>query len=111
MLRQVGIVGILDMAPDTHRGARLTFAGRGLGHDQLVEQPSRDNRRNALRAEVAAVKADTSEMRSRMGQVETGIAGLRRDFAHADENTAILSVRIDRLIDRMDRLEKRLELA
>ncbi len=65
----------------------------------------------ALRAEVAAVKADTSEMRTRMGQVETGIAGLRRDFAHADENTAILSVRIDRLIERMDRLEKRLELA
>ena len=65
----------------------------------------------ALRVEVAAVKADTSEMRSRMGQVETGIAGLRRDFAHADENTAILSVRIDRLIERMDRLEKRLELA
>jgi len=43
--------------------------------------------------------------------METGIAGLRRDFAHADENAAILSVRIDRLIERMDRLEKRLELA
>jgi chromosome segregation ATPase len=65
----------------------------------------------ALRAEVAAVKADTQEMRMRMGQVETGIAGLRRDFAHADENAAILSVRIDRLIERMDRLEKRLEVA
>lgn len=64
-----------------------------------------------LRAEVAAVRADTQEMRIRMGQVETGIAGLRRDFAHADENAAILSVRIDRLIERMDRLEKRLELA
>jgi hypothetical protein len=66
---------------------------------------------NALRAEVAAVKAETSEVRTRMGQVETGIAGLRRDFAHADENAAIPSVRIDRLIERMDRLEKRLELA
>jgi phage shock protein A len=65
----------------------------------------------ALRAEVAAVKADTNEMRTRMGQVETGIAGLRRDFADADENAAILSVRVDRLIERMDRLEKRPELA
>lgn len=66
-------------------------------------------RLKALRAEVAAVKADTSEMRARMGQ--TGIAGLRRDFAHADDNAAIRSVRIDRLIERMVRLEKRLEPA
>ncbi len=65
----------------------------------------------ALQTEIAAVKADTSEMRTRLGQVETGIAGLRRDFAHADENTAILSVRLDRLIERMERLEKRLEPA
>ena len=55
---------------------------------------------NALRSEIAAVKTDTSEIRTRLGQVETGLAGVRRDFAHADENTAILSVRLDRLIER-----------
>ena len=65
----------------------------------------------ALRAEVASVKADTSELRTRLGHVETGIAGLRRDFAHADENTAILGVRLDRLIEHMERLEKRPVLA
>ena len=66
---------------------------------------------NALRSEIAAVKTDTSEIRTRLGQVETSLAGLRRDFAHADENTAILSVRLDRPIERMERLERRLKLA
>lgn len=65
----------------------------------------------ALRSAVAAVKTDTSEIGTRLGQVETGLAGLRRPFAHAGENTAILSVRLDRLIERMERLERRLELA
>lgn len=65
----------------------------------------------ALRAEVAAIKADTTELRTRIGQIEVAIAGLRRDFAHADENTAILSVRMDRLIERMERIEHRLEIA
>lgn len=68
----------------------------------------------ALRSAVAAVKTDTSEIGTRLGQVETGLAGLRRDFARADANTAIRSVRLDRLIERIEhieRLERRLELA
>ncbi len=64
----------------------------------------------AIRTEVAAVKSDTMDLRNRMGQVEIAIAGLRRDFAHADENSAILSVRMDRVIERIERIEKRLEL-
>jgi hypothetical protein len=40
-----------------------------------------------------------------MVQVGTAIAGLRRAFARAYENAAILSVRVDRLVECMDRLE------
>lgn len=46
----------------------------------------------------------------RVGHLEGSIAGLRKDFAHAEVNGAGLSVRLDRLNERFDRIEKRLEL-
>ena len=51
------------------------------------------------------------EVIHRLGQLETAVAGLRRDFAHADENTALLSVRLDRMNERIERIERRLELS
>ena len=47
---------------------------------------------------------------SRIGHLEVSVAGLRRDFAHSDEQVAAMSVRLDRLSERFDRTEKRLEL-
>lgn len=46
----------------------------------------------------------------RIGHLEVSVAGLRRDLAHSDENGASMSVRLDRLSERFDRIEKRLEL-
>jgi hypothetical protein len=43
--------------------------------------------------------------------VETGLAGLRREFAHAKESAASMGVRMDRINKRIERIEKRLELA
>ena len=51
------------------------------------------------------------EVITRIGQLELGFASLRRDFAHADENAAGMSVRMDRMSERIQRIEKRLELA
>ncbi len=51
------------------------------------------------------------EVIHRLGQLETAVAGLRRDFAHADENAALLSVRLDRMNERIERIERRLELS
>ncbi len=51
------------------------------------------------------------EVIHRLGQLETAVAGLRRDFAHADENPALLSVRLDRMNERIERIERRLELS
>jgi phage shock protein A len=57
------------------------------------------------------IERKLEEVITRIGQLEIGLAGLRRDFAHADENAAGLSVRMDRMSDRIERVEKRLELA
>ena len=50
------------------------------------------------------------EVVGRIGQLEVSVAGLRRVVAHSDQNFAALSVRLDRLNERFDRVEKRLEL-
>ena len=75
-----------------------------------------DNIENLLLEPMKRVQAgqDRLELRleevvSRIGHPEVSVAGLRRDFAHSDENAAAMSVRIDRLNERFDRIEKRLE--
>ena len=50
------------------------------------------------------------EVIDRVGQLQLGVSGLRRDIAHADENGAGLSVRLDRVSERLDRIERRFEL-
>jgi hypothetical protein len=56
------------------------------------------------------IERKLDEIVTRVGQLEVGVAGLRRDFAHADENGAVLSVRLDKVSERLDRIERRLEL-
>ena len=56
------------------------------------------------------IERKLEEVIVRIGPLEVGVAGLRRDFAHADENAAGMSVRMDRMNDRIERIEKRLEL-
>ena len=57
------------------------------------------------------IERKLEEVITRIGHLEIGLAGLRRDFAHADENAAGMSVRMDRMSERIQRIEKRLELA
>ncbi len=57
------------------------------------------------------IERKLDEIVARVGQLELGVAGLRRDFAHADENGASLSVRLDKVSERLDRIERRLELS
>ncbi len=56
------------------------------------------------------IERKLEELVVRVGQLELGLAGLRRDFAHSDETGAGMSVRLDRLAERLDRIERRLEL-
>ncbi len=56
------------------------------------------------------IEQKLEEVIVRIGHLEVGVAGLRRDFAHASENAAGMSVRMDPMNDRIERIEKRLEL-
>ena len=65
----------------------------------------------AIIAEIASVKEDTREIKSRLIIVESGIASLRRDGGDFAASIADQHLSYDRLNDRIDRIEKRLELS
>jgi predicted nucleic acid-binding Zn-ribbon protein len=64
----------------------------------------------ALRAGQERMERKLDEHTQRLGRLEMAIAGLRRDMVHTDEAAAEQSVRIDHLAERLDRIERRLEL-
>jgi hypothetical protein len=45
--------------------------------------------RHGLRDFRTRYDQDHQEVRQRLAHLETGVAALRRDFAHADQNTAL----------------------
>ncbi len=56
------------------------------------------------------VESKTDEMIVRLGHLEVATAGTKREIAHAEGAHADLSVRLDRLLGRLERVERRLEL-
>lgn len=56
------------------------------------------------------IEAKLGEVVTRIGNLEPSVAGLRRDFSHSKEDSASISVRMDRLNDRLERVERRLDL-
>ncbi|MFT3818581.1 MAG: hypothetical protein QM750_13235 [Rubrivivax sp.] len=95
-------------AHSLHTAHRLPYTASTMAEtieNLLLEHMKR------FQATIDRVERKCDELIVRMGQVESGIAGLRRDFAHSDENIAILSVRMDRIGERIDRIEQRLDLA
>ncbi|MDN5869582.1 MAG: hypothetical protein L0H73_02490 [Nitrococcus sp.] len=76
-----------------------------MATDNLVSEHLR-----AIRTDVAGVKATLDEHGPRLSRIEQGIAGLRREQAYDAESTAHQSTRIDRLHQRIERIERRLGL-
>ena len=64
----------------------------------------------ALRAGQDRIESELRDLKERVSVVETGLNGVRRDLVALAEADARLQVSIDRLGDRADRIEKRLEL-
>jgi ribosomal silencing factor RsfS len=64
----------------------------------------------AIRTEIASVKADTSDTRQRIGGVETSIIDMRRNVVHLFEDMAHQQLTMDKLLDRVQRIETRLDL-
>jgi uncharacterized coiled-coil protein SlyX len=56
------------------------------------------------------IERKLDELVGRTGRLEIAVAGLRGDFAQSEANIAAMSVRLDQLGDRFDRIERRLEL-
>jgi chromosome segregation ATPase len=64
----------------------------------------------ALRAEVADIKADTATIRQRMQGVDAACMELRRSDLHLHEDLARQQLTMDQVLERVQRIEKRLEL-
>ena len=64
----------------------------------------------AIRSELAEIKADTSDIKLRLHSVDTSVIELRRNDVHLFEDDARQQVSLDKLLERIQRIEKRLEL-
>ena len=65
----------------------------------------------AIRADMGVIKEDEREVKTRLTHVEAGIASLKRDSAHQYDETASSNARFDRLTERLEQLERRLNIA
>ena len=64
----------------------------------------------ALRAGQDRIEDEIREMKHRLISVESGIAGIRRDGAGTQDDVYRQQATMDRLKERLDRIERRLEL-
>ena len=71
----------------------------------LVLEPLR-----AIRSDLSDVRETLREHGHRVNRIELGLAGLRRDQALDAEQSAHVEARLDRLGERIGRIEERLDL-
>ena len=64
----------------------------------------------AIRADISGIKDDVREIKQRLTSLEAAVAGLRRDNANLYGDMADHHTRYDRLAERMERIERRLDL-
>jgi len=64
----------------------------------------------AIRADTAGIRSELKEIKSRLSTVEIGIGGIRGDLAHTYADYARQQATLDGLAERIERIERRLEL-
>ncbi len=64
-----------------------------------------------IRADQASIKADIREVKSRLATLEAGQGTILQHMGHQSSSIAQLQVSFDRIGDRVERIERRLELA
>ena len=57
------------------------------------------------------IETKLDELVMRIGQLEGAILGVKREIVNAEESGVAVSLRVDSLSKRLDRVEKRLELS
>ena len=63
-----------------------------------------------IRGEQSLARDDFREIKLRLTTVEASLGGLKADVGHLAESLAQRQLSLDRLADRVERIEKRLEL-
>lgn len=56
---------------------------------------------NAMRAELAEIKSETTDIKQRLHSIDTSIIDLRRNDVHMYEDSARQQVTMDRLLERV----------
>jgi len=64
-----------------------------------------------IQKSISNIEEDGKEIKSRLINLETGMAGLRRDNSGLYEDSATQHARYDRLLERIVQLEKRLDIS
>lgn len=83
----------------------ITSRSQSAMSDNLVLELLR-----AIRADLGQLSADVREVKHRLTSLELSMAGMRRDIAGLYEQGAASNLRSDTLEDRVQRIERRLEL-
>jgi len=63
-----------------------------------------------IRGRVDRIAEDMSELKLRMSGIETSMTLVKREITAGDETDARQQVSLDRVIERLDRIERRPEL-
>jgi predicted nuclease with TOPRIM domain len=74
--------------------------------ENLLLEPLR-----AISADIGGIKEDVREIKQRLTSLENAVAGLRRDNANLYGDVIDQQTRYDRLVERVERIERRLDLA
>ena len=64
-----------------------------------------------IRGRVDQIAEDMTDIKHRMTSLEAGMALVKREVAAGDDTDARQQVSLDRLVQRIERIEKRLELS
>jgi outer membrane murein-binding lipoprotein Lpp len=63
-----------------------------------------------IRSRVDQIADDMSDLKHRMSSLESAMVSVKHEVAHGDETDARQQVTLDKIIDRIQRIERRLEL-
>ncbi|MDP3837438.1 MAG: hypothetical protein Q8Q54_00790, partial [Methylococcales bacterium] len=63
-----------------------------------------------IRSRVDQIADDMSDLKHRMSSLESAMVSVKHEVAHGDETDARQQVTLDKIIDRIQRIENRLEL-
>src|SRR5260364_371461 len=90
--------------------AEFTQHGLGAVMTDKMESLVLEHLRH-IRSKVDQLVEDNHDLKNRMSSLESAMVSVKREVAHGDETDARQQVSLDKIIERIQRIERRLELA